>query len=54
MAGDPLPRPLIAAAGGLPGTPIRGESGCQAPLVNAPISASWWVENPKSEIRNPK
>ncbi len=37
----------------MPGTPIRRESGCQAPPVDAPISGWRWVGG-KSEIRNPK
>jgi len=38
----------------MPGTPIRGESGCQAPPINAPCSQpdGRVDENPKSEIRN--
>jgi hypothetical protein len=40
----------------MPGTPIRGESGCQAPPINAPYTQpdGRADENPKSEIRNPK
>ena len=38
----------------MPGTPIRGESGCQAPPVNAPCpQPDGRVDvNPKSKIRN--
>jgi hypothetical protein len=40
----------------MPGTPIRGESGCQAPPVNAPCPQpdGRMDVNPESKIRNSK
>jgi len=45
----------------MPGTPIRGESGCQAPPVDAPLprrlglrGVGFWLGDGKSEIRNSK